>query len=81
VPSPWSLGLPLRPAARTSPRRPGLGAGEAQRRGLNEDQVEEIVRAEVAEREAAARDYEQRGHADQADRLRREASVLDAALS
>jgi len=59
----------------------GLAAGEAPRRGLSENQIEEIVRAEVAEREAAARDYEQRGRADQAGRLRREARVLDAALS
>ncbi len=58
----------------------GLGAGEAERRGLSEDQVDEIVRAEIAEREGAAREYEQRGHTDQADRLRREASVLDSAL-
>jgi uncharacterized protein len=58
----------------------GLGAGEAQRRGLSEDQVEEIVRAEIAEREAAAREYERRGHADQAERLRGEVRALEAAL-
>jgi len=54
----------------------GLGAGEGERRRLSDGDVDEIVRAEVAERQAAARDYEQRGHADQADRLRREARVL-----
>ena len=58
----------------------GLGMGEAERRGLSEDQVEEIVRAEIAEREAAACEYEQRGRADQAERLRGEVRVLDAAL-
>jgi len=39
-----------------------------------------IVRAEVAEREAAARDYDRAGHPDQAGRLRREADVLTLAL-
>ena len=58
----------------------GLGAAEAQRRRLTEAQVEEIVRGEVAERQSAARDYDQAGHADQADRLRREADVLMSAL-
>jgi uncharacterized protein YqeY len=58
----------------------GLGAGEGQRRRLSEGDVDEIVRAEIAERQAAARDYEQRGHADRADRLRREACVLISAI-
>jgi len=58
----------------------GLGAGEAERRRLSEAQARDIVRAEVAERQAAAREYERRGHADQAGRLRREAAVLRAAL-
>jgi len=59
---------------------PGLGAGEAERRRLTEADVVEIVRAEVAERQAAARDYERAGHAEQASRLRREAAVLTSAL-
>ena len=54
----------------------GLGAGEAERRSLTEAEAEQIVRAEAAERQAAARDYDQTGHADQAARLRREAHVL-----
>ena len=53
-----------------------LGAGEAQRRMLSEADLEEIVRAEAAERQAAARDYDRTGHADQAERLRRGAQVL-----
>jgi uncharacterized protein len=57
----------------------GLGAGEGERRRLSAGDVDEIVRTEVAERLAAARDYAQRGHADQAERLRREARVLMAA--
>jgi uncharacterized protein len=58
----------------------GLGAGEAERRALTEADIEEIVRAEVAERRAAARDYDQAGHAQQADRLRREAQVLSGII-
>ena len=54
----------------------GLGAGEAERRRLTEAEAEQIVRAEVAERQATARDYGQTGHADHAGRLRREAQVL-----
>jgi uncharacterized protein YqeY len=54
----------------------GLGAGEAERRRLTEAEAEQIVRAEVAERQAAARGYDQTGHADQAARLRQEAQIL-----
>ena len=54
----------------------GLGAGEAERRRLSEDDVEQIVRAEVAERQAAARDYDRAGHDGPADRLRDEARIL-----
>jgi uncharacterized protein len=54
----------------------GLGAGEAQRRSLTEAEAEQIVWAEVADRQAAARGYDQVGQADQAGRLRREAQVL-----
>jgi len=38
------------------------------------------VRAEVAERQAAAREYERRGLAGRASRLRRKASVLTSAI-
>jgi uncharacterized protein len=54
----------------------GLGAGETKRRSLSEAEIEHLVRAEAAERQAAARDYDQAGHPDQAGRLRREADVL-----
>jgi len=59
----------------------GLGAGEAERRSLSETEAERIVRAEVAERRAAARDYERMGHASQAGRLRHEAGVLMSAMA
>ena len=41
----------------------GLGAGEAPRRHLTDGEAERIVRAERAEREAAAAGYERAGHA------------------
>ncbi|HLK79362.1 MAG TPA: hypothetical protein VKU77_37660 [Streptosporangiaceae bacterium] len=59
---------------------PGLGAAEATRRALTEREAEQIVRAEVAERQAAAHDYDQAGRPGQAKRLRREAQVLTEAL-
>jgi len=75
---------PSRAAGTSSPHfagaAAGLGAGEAGRRGLSAGEAEQIVRAEIAERRAAARDYEQAGHASQASRLRREADVLTSAL-
>jgi uncharacterized protein len=54
----------------------GLGATEARRRSLSTAETEQLVRAEAGERQRAAREYERAGHADQANRLRREARVL-----
>lgn len=59
----------------------GVGAGEAVRRDLPESRVAEIVRAEVADRRAAAADYERAGQTDDAARLRAEADVLTAHLN
>lgn len=58
----------------------GVGVAEVERRVLTADQVEQIVRAEVAERQAAALDYERAGRMDRADEVRREAAVLSAHL-
>lgn len=58
----------------------GVGAAEVARRVLTEAQVEEIVRAEMAERETAARDCDRIGHPDRAVRLRAEIGVLAAHL-
>ena len=58
----------------------GLGAAEAQRRRLTEADVAAIVHAEAAEREAAAREYERGGHADEAARLRHGTRGLLAAV-
>ena len=54
----------------------GLGAAEAQRRGLTEAQTLEIINAEIVERLTAAVEYERGAHAEQGSRLRREAQVL-----
>jgi uncharacterized protein len=59
----------------------GLGAAEVARRELSEAAVEHIVRAEVADRQLAAGQYAQAGHASRAARLRTEAGVLLAVLA
>lgn len=58
----------------------GVGAAEATRRMLTEAQVEQIVRTEVAEREAAAAAYDRAGRPERAARLRGEAGVLSRHL-
>ncbi|HEU5160344.1 MAG TPA: hypothetical protein VFU43_25320 [Streptosporangiaceae bacterium] len=54
----------------------GVGAAELERRALTEADVERIVRAEAAAREAAARDYDAAGAPERAESLRAEARVL-----
>lgn len=54
----------------------GVGATEAVRRELSEDDVRDIVRAEAAERLEAAGQLTAPAHADRAARLRAEAAVL-----
>jgi uncharacterized protein len=58
----------------------GLGSAEIGRRVLTEDEATAIAAAEAADRRAAARDYQAAGHIDRADRLRREARAIEAAL-
>ena len=58
----------------------GLGAGEAERRLLTEADVAAIVRAEAAEREAAASQYERSGHTARAAGLRLGTQALLDAL-
>jgi uncharacterized protein YqeY len=58
----------------------GVGAAEVARRVLTSADVEHIVRTEVAEREAAAREYDRVGRSERADQLRGEARVLSAHL-
>ncbi len=58
----------------------GLGSAEVPRRALSEAETEQIVRAEIIDRQAAARHYDELGRGDRALRLRREIQVLVAAL-
>jgi uncharacterized protein YqeY len=59
----------------------GLGAGEAARHVLSDDEVAAIVRAEIEERQAAAVQYRDGGHEARAGQLLREADVLTAVLA
>jgi uncharacterized protein len=59
----------------------GVGAAEVERRSLSQAQMEEIVRAEIADRETAATGYERAGQLDHAERLRAEANVLRSHLN
>src|SRR5262245_27329590 len=59
----------------------GVGATEALRRVLTQAEVVDIVRAEIAEREAAARAYEQANQPRRADLLRSEAGALSIHLA
>lgn len=68
----------LGPALEQSPV--GVGATEAARRELSEQQVTDIVRAEAAERLQAAALLPSPTHADRVARLRSEAAVLLALL-
>jgi uncharacterized protein YqeY len=56
----------------------GVGAAEVARRVLTEDDVHAVVRAELAEREAAVGTYVRVGRPEQAERLRAEIEVLAA---
>jgi hypothetical protein len=58
----------------------GPGSAETERRRLTRDETDRIVRGEISDREAAARQYEAAGHPDRADRLRREAQAIRAAI-
>lgn len=58
----------------------GAGATDVARRTLTESQVEQIVRAELSERRAAAHHYDQTGQPERARRLREEIRILSRHL-
>ena len=58
----------------------GLGAAEADRRVLDEADVEAIVRHEIVERIAAADEYERLGRTAEAAELREHAGALQQVL-
>jgi uncharacterized protein YqeY len=59
----------------------GVGATEVARRTLSEAEVADIVRAEMADLEAAARDYDRAAQPDRATALRNRAAMLATHLS
>jgi uncharacterized protein YqeY len=59
----------------------GLAAAEIARLRLTPADLDAIMRTEITDRERAADDYAASGFADQAERLRREASVLQSILN
>jgi len=54
----------------------GVGVTEVARRELTDADVTTILRAEIADREAAVSEYERIGAGDRAERLRTEAALL-----
>lgn len=58
----------------------GAGATEMPRQEIADDDVRRLVRAEIAEREAAAATYTAAGHPERAQRLLAEAEVLRSVL-
>lgn len=54
----------------------GLGSAEVARRRLSDEQIRELLRAEVDERLSAADEFTAGGHAERATSLREEAGVL-----
>lgn len=71
------------PVAMAAPRSAlsAIGNAEVARRQLSHAQVEAIVAAEISERESAAAGYEATGVPAEAERLRREVSVLQSVMS
>lgn len=58
----------------------GIGVAEAERRALSDEDIAQIVRSEVADREAAALEYDRAGRPERAEALRAEAQVLSSHL-
>jgi len=58
----------------------GLGAAEVARRELSDAQIRDLLRAEIAERLAAAQQITSGGHPERAATLRAEATVLTELL-
>jgi uncharacterized protein YqeY len=54
----------------------GLGATEVARRELSDEQIRDLLRAEIDERLNAAEDFSAAGHSERVDALRAEAATL-----
>jgi len=59
----------------------GLGAADAPRKHLTDEEATDIVKTELAERRSAAADYRRLGRREEADRLEAEAMILESILS
>jgi uncharacterized protein YqeY len=58
----------------------GIGVAEVERRALSDEDIAQIVRSEVADREAAALDYDRAGRPERAEALRAEVQALSSHL-
>jgi uncharacterized protein YqeY len=58
----------------------GIDVTEAERRALSDEDIAQIVRSEVADREAAALEYDRARRPERAEALRAEAQVLSSYL-
>lgn len=58
----------------------GIGIAEVERRALSEEDIAQIVRAEMTDREAAALEYDRAGRPERAQALRAEAQALSSHL-
>ena len=72
---------PAATSAHIAGARAGLGAAEAPRRQLTGDELQEILRGQLAEYSREADRYAAHGQAVAADRLRNQASLLSRYLS
>lgn len=75
-----ALPITVLPAAGAIEAAVGLGAAEAERLLLSDDQQRQVVQAEIDERVSAIADYDHHGRSDAAEKLRHEVAALQAVL-
>ena len=68
-------------SAHVAGARSGLGSTEATRRELSASELRDILRGQIAEHSGEAERYDALGHADAAERLRRQARTLATYLA
>ncbi|MGJ6980882.1 hypothetical protein ACSDQ9_10205 [Aestuariimicrobium soli] len=69
------------PAAGAIEAAVGLGAAEAERLLLTDDEQREVVEFEINERLSAITDYETHGRSDASEKLKHEVATLQAVLA
>lgn len=75
-----AMPITIMPAAGAIEAAVGLGAAEADRLQLSDDQQREVVQQEIDERIAAIADYDQHGRSDASEKLKHEVAALRAVL-